>query len=59
MILPAATFEALKALEGDIGARPVIENAGLAVIDVEIGPAARLDVDTPEAILAAGGILKG
>lgn len=59
VILPAATFEALKALEGDIGARPVIENAGLAVIDVEIGPAARLDVDTPEAILAAGGILKG
>jgi molybdenum cofactor cytidylyltransferase len=59
VILPAATFEALKALEGDIGARPVIESAGLAVIDVEIGPAARLDVDTPEAILAAGGILKG
>ena len=59
VILPAATFEALKALEGDIGARPVIESSGLAVIDVEIGPAARLDVDTPEAILAAGGILKG
>ncbi len=59
VILPAATFEALKTLEGDIGARPVIESAGLAVIDVEIGPAARLDVDTPEAILAAGGILRG
>jgi molybdenum cofactor cytidylyltransferase len=59
VILPAATFEALKSLEGDIGARPVIENSGLAVIDVEIGPAARLDVDTPEAILAAGGILRG
>ena len=58
VVLPAATFEALKALEGDIGARPVIESAGLAVIDVEIGPAARLDVDTPEAILAAGGILR-
>ncbi|MGC4407390.1 4-diphosphocytidyl-2C-methyl-D-erythritol kinase [Rhizobium rosettiformans] len=58
VILPAATFEALKALEGDIGARPVIESAGLAVIDVEIGAAARLDVDTPEAIVAAGGILK-
>jgi molybdenum cofactor cytidylyltransferase len=59
VILPAATFEALKALEGDIGARPVIESSGLTVIDVEIGAAARLDVDTPEAILAAGGILKG
>lgn len=59
VILPAATFEALKALEGDIGARPVIESAGLGVIDVEIGPAARLDVDTPEAIVAAGGVLRG
>jgi molybdenum cofactor cytidylyltransferase len=58
VILPAATFEALKTLEGDIGARPVIESSGLAVIDVEIGAAARLDVDTPEAILAAGGILR-
>jgi hypothetical protein len=26
------------------------------VIDVEIGPAARLDVDTPEAVRAAGGV---
>lgn len=59
VILPSATFEALKALDGDIGARPVIESAGLAVIDVEIGAAARLDVDTPEAILAAGGVLRG
>lgn len=58
VILPRSTFEALKAIEGDIGARPVIESAGLPVIDVEIGVAARLDVDTPEAIVAAGGILR-
>nr|WP_299496619.1 molybdopterin-binding/glycosyltransferase family 2 protein [uncultured Rhizobium sp.] len=58
VILPRSTFEALKAVEGDIGARPVIESAGLPVIDVEIGVAARLDVDTPEAIVAAGGILR-
>jgi molybdenum cofactor cytidylyltransferase len=58
VILPAHTFEALKALEGDIGARAVIENAGIPVIDVEIGAAARLDVDTPEAVLAAGGTLR-
>lgn len=58
VILPAHTFEALKALEGDIGARAVIEGAGIPVIDVEIGAAARLDVDTPEAVIAAGGRLR-
>lgn len=59
VILPRATFEALRSLEGDIGARPIIESAGLPVTDVEIGLAARLDVDTPEAVIAAGGVLKG
>lgn len=57
VILPAHTFEALKALEGDIGARAVIETAGIPVVDLEIGAAARLDVDTPEAVIAAGGRL--
>ena len=57
VILPRATFEAIGRLEGDIGARPVIEDSGLAVVDVEIGTAALLDTDTPEAILAAGGVL--
>ncbi|GEO83213.1 MULTISPECIES: NTP transferase domain-containing protein [Alphaproteobacteria] len=59
VILPRSTFEAVKRLEGDIGARPIIETAGLPIIDVEIGLAARLDVDTPEAVVAAGGVLKG
>ncbi|MBC7312358.1 MAG: NTP transferase domain-containing protein [Rhizobium sp.] len=59
VILPRSTFEAVKSLEGDIGARPIIETAGLPIVDVEIGLAARLDVDTPEAVIAAGGILKG
>ncbi|RVG24722.1 molybdopterin-guanine dinucleotide biosynthesis protein MobA, partial [Sinorhizobium meliloti] len=30
----------------------------LPVIDVELGAAARLDLDTPEAIVAAGGLLR-
>ena len=59
VILPRPTFEAVKSLEGDIGARPIIETAGLPIVDVEIGVGARLDVDTPEAVIAAGGILKG
>ena len=59
VILPRSTFAAIAELEGDVGARNVIEASGLPVFDIEIGPAAHLDLDTPEAILAAGGILKG
>jgi molybdenum cofactor cytidylyltransferase len=50
-------FEALKSLSGDVGARHVIaENSGF-VTEVEIGAAARLDLDTPGALAAAGGSL--
>lgn len=59
VILPRALFPALRRLEGDVGARHVVETGGLPVIDIDIGPAAHLDLDTPEAITAAGGILKG
>ncbi|MBD9372535.1 NTP transferase domain-containing protein [Rhizobium sp. ARZ01] len=59
VILPRATFAAIRQLEGDVGARQIIETSGLEIIDVEIGPAAHLDVDTPEAVKDAGGILKG
>ncbi len=59
IILPRATYPAVLRLEGDIGARAIIESSGLPVIDVEIGAAAHIDVDTPEAVVAAGGILKG
>lgn len=58
VILPRAVYDAVMRLEGDVGARHIIETSGLAVIDVDIGDAAHLDVDTPEAVLAAGGILK-
>lgn len=59
VILPASTFDAIAKLTGDIGARPVIERSGLAVIDVDIGEAAHIDTDTPEEIVAAGGVLAG
>ncbi|CAN7640601.1 molybdopterin-binding/glycosyltransferase family 2 protein [Rhizobium sp. LjRoot30] len=59
VILPRATYDALMKLEGDVGARHIVETCGLAVIDVDIGEAAHLDVDTPEAVIAAGGVLKG
>ena len=59
VILPRATYDAVLRLEGDVGARHIIETCGLAIVDVDIGDAAHLDVDTPEAVIAAGGILKG
>jgi molybdenum cofactor cytidylyltransferase len=59
VIVPKTLFPALVRLEGDVGARHIIEKCGLPVIDVEIGDAAHLDVDTPGAIEAAGGVLKG
>jgi molybdenum cofactor cytidylyltransferase len=58
-ILPRETYSALLLLTGDIGARSVIEKCRLPVIDVEIGDGAHLDVDTPDAVIAAGGILRG
>lgn len=59
VVLPRSTFAAIRELEGDVGARHIVEGAGLEVVDVEIGAAAHIDVDTPEAVVAAGGVLKG
>ena len=59
VILPQSLRDSILRLEGDVGARQAIETCGLPIIDVEIGEAAHLDVDTPEAVLAAGGLLKG
>jgi len=59
VILPRKLFAAVASLEGDTGARHLVEGHDLEVIDVEIGSAASLDVDTPQAMESAGGILKG
>lgn len=55
VILPQSLHKDIGQLKGDVGARDLILSSGLQVIDVEIGMAAELDVDTPEAIKAAGG----
>lgn len=57
VILPRSMYEAVSRLEGDIGARHLIETSDLEVIEVEIGEAARIDVDTPGDVIAAGGVL--
>lgn len=55
VIFPKSLIADLKSLSGDTGARAVLDNTELAVIDVEIGRGAALDVDTIESIHAAGG----
>jgi molybdenum cofactor cytidylyltransferase len=57
VILPRVLFGQVARLTGDMGARPLIESYAGRVIDVELGEAASLDVDTPEALKAAGGIV--
>ncbi len=59
VILPRALFPAVTHLEGDVGARHLVEAGGSDVIDVEIGEGAAMDVDTPEAMAVAGGVLQG
>jgi molybdenum cofactor cytidylyltransferase len=59
VLLPRALFTAVEALSGDTGARHIVESGEAEVVDVEIGAAAFLDVDTPEAMQAAGGVLQG
>ncbi len=58
MILPRSLFAAVSHLEGDTGARHLVEAEGLDVIDVEIGAGAFVDVDTREALVDAGGVLQ-
>ncbi|RJT37472.1 4-diphosphocytidyl-2C-methyl-D-erythritol kinase [Mesorhizobium waimense] len=58
VLLPRSLFPAIAHLEGDTGARHLVEAEGLDVIDVEIGEGAAVDVDTREALEGAGGVLQ-
>ncbi|MES5099239.1 nucleotidyltransferase family protein [Agrobacterium sp. BA1120] len=57
VIMPRSLYDGVLQLEGDVGARHLIETSGLPVINVDLGLAAQVDVDTPEAVAAAGGVL--
>jgi molybdenum cofactor cytidylyltransferase len=57
VILPRSVYSQVARLTGDTGARAIVEGFAGQVIDVEIGEAASLDVDTPEAVMAAGGLI--
>ena len=57
VLLSSRFAQAVDAVRGDRGARDLIVENAADVVEVEIGPAAHLDVDTPEALRAAGGIV--
>ena len=57
VILPRSVYSQVARLTGDTGARAIVEGFAGPVIDVEIGEAASLDVDTPEAVRSAGGLI--
>lgn len=59
VLLPHALFAAVAKLEGDTGARHLIEAESVPVVDLEIGQGAAIDVDTPDALAGAGGVLQG
>ena len=52
-------FPELGAVAGDTGGRHLIGANADAVAEVELGPAVATDVDTPEALAAAGGTAAG
>ena len=56
-MLPRALFPEIRKLTGDIGARHVVESGLVDIVNVEIGAVASIDIDTPEAMLRAGGVL--
>ncbi|WP_182085810.1 molybdopterin-binding/glycosyltransferase family 2 protein [Aureimonas sp. ME7] len=57
VILSSIYAAAVRGLEGDIGARPIVQSHRELVREVEIGSAASFDVDTPERLRDAGGIV--
>lgn len=59
VLLPRLLFGEVARLEGDTGARHVVEAELMPVIDVEIGEGASIDVDTRDALESAGGVLQG
>ncbi len=55
VLLPRALFSEIERLTGDTGARHIVEASELETVEVEIGRAAGIDVDTPDALRLAGG----
>lgn len=57
LIFPRSLYHRLLTLDGDAGARNILARGDVVPVDIEIGAAARTDVDTPDDVIAAGGKL--
>ena len=57
VLLSAGFADEIAAIAGDVGAQSVIAAHPDVLVTVEIGAAASVDVDTPEAMRAAGGAI--
>jgi len=56
VILPKELYAQARTLEGDRGARTLIENCDLDIVEVDIGEAAIVDVDTQSDLQMLGGV---
>ena len=56
-ILPVSLRPAVARLHGDVGARRLLDQPGIDVRTVSLNPRALVDVDTPDALRQAGGVL--
>lgn len=54
IVFPASTYPELAKLAGDIGAREVVRHHRRSIVDVEIRPAAKADLDTLESLRERG-----
>ncbi len=52
-------FDKLLAIKGDVGARHLIGDNPEAVVEIELDDTIHLDLDTPQALRKAGGVLPG
>ncbi|MBD8554690.1 nucleotidyltransferase family protein [Rhizobium sp. CFBP 8762] len=58
VILPAELYPRLADLKGDTGARKLLASSDIPITDLEIGDAALIDIDTPEALASAKDLFK-
>lgn len=56
VILPKAFYAQAMALQGDRGARSLIDNCDLDIVETDIGQAAIVDVDTQDDFQRLGGV---
>ncbi|MCR4469818.1 MULTISPECIES: hypothetical protein [unclassified Burkholderia] len=57
VIVPSALFSQMRNLDGDQGAKGMLQQTSIPVRMVDIGKAALIDVDDVKDLVSAGGLL--